>query len=231
MASIELRTASGRKPEQVFLDLKTSLMPNESDMALAGQLVRSAIRKNTAAGIDVDGSPFPAYATGHPYYYNPGTRGGKMSESTGATARFHKKLVNKGVANKGVSRTGRTVKFENYAAFKAAFGRDGVDLQGVQAPHMLDAIVVVVNGRPVNEAPVTFSVGDVQVSSESSQPASAVTIAIYDERAAAIGSGHQYGTRTLPRRKFFGISQDAKERVLKMLKQRLMARARKSLEK
>jgi hypothetical protein len=231
MASVELRALSGRKPEQVFLDLKTSLMPNESDMALAGQLVRSQIRKDTAAGIDVDGAPFAPYATNHPYYYNPGTRGGKMQETEKATARFHKKLEKKGVANKGVSRTGRTVKFENYAAFKSAFGRDGVDLQGIQAPHMLDAIVVAVNGRQVNDQPVSFAVGDLQVSSESSEPASAVTIAIYDERAAAVGSGHQYGNKTLPRRKFFGASQGARERVVKLLKKRLMARARKSLEK
>jgi hypothetical protein len=188
----------------------------------------------TSQGIGADGTPFQPYSTKHPYYYNPGTRGGKFWDKThkeqqGAAKRMEKKLTGAG-AKASVSSTGRTVKFASYAAFKAAFGRPGVDLMGVQAPHMLDAIVVSVNGRRSNQIDAklwndeTFSA--VQ---DDESPASAALIGIYDEEAAKRASGHQYGNRTLPIRRFFGISEDARAKVRDTLHRRLLMRARRAL--
>src|SRR5579863_9082562 len=41
------------------------------DMLLCGQLFRTRIRQRTAAGIDVDGSPFAPYSEKGPYYLYP----------------------------------------------------------------------------------------------------------------------------------------------------------------
>jgi hypothetical protein len=215
VASIELRTSSGRTPEQVLLDLGDAFKTNSTDMALAGQLVRSDIRERTARGVDVSGAPFKPYSTKGPYYYNPASRGGKFKKA--ADKQSAKRLAKK--IGGETSRTGLTIKFESYAAFKAAFGRSTVDLQGVAPPHMLDAIVVKVNGADVGSSV-----------SESTSDADSVTVGIYDADAAARASGHQYGNRTLPERKFFGLSSDGKTLILQMLSKRIKLRARKALK-
>jgi len=231
MPSIELRCRSGRLPEQVLVELQAALTPNESDMSLAGQLVRSEIRLDCERGVDVHGVPFHPYSTDHPYYYNAGTCGGKYDKETkGASKRMNTRLTKAGVTTGGVSSTGRTVKFASYAAFKAAFGRPNVDLMGVQAPHMLDAIVVVVNGHTMGGA-----VGDDETFSEerdngmATSPATQVQIGIYDTEAAERASGHNNGTKTLPQRQFFGISDGARVQVRDMLQRRLIQRARRAL--
>lgn len=229
MSTIELRARNGSDPEKVLVAVMAALQPNESDMALAGQIIRSDIREKTAEGIDVDGVPFQAYATGHPYYYNPDTRGGKFTESM-AKKRSRPKWLQQ-FANavwegqvKGVreSSTERTIRFESYGAFKAMFRGDSVvDLMGIQAPHMLDAIVVLVNGQDFTKR------GSM---SDTGSPAGSVTIAIYDAEAAKRASGHNNGSKTLPRRHFFGISNDARQRVADSLERRLLARARRALK-
>lgn len=229
MATIELRAKNGTAPETVLVTLMAALQPNESDMALAGQIIRSDIREKTAEGIDVGGVPFQAYVTGHPYYYNPDTRGGKFTEGMAKKRSRPKWLqqftdaVYEGQV-KGVreSSTERTIRFESYGAFKAMFrGSAVVDLMGIQAPHMLDAIVVTVNGQDFTKESST---------SNSGGPAGSVTIAIYDTEAAKRASGHNNGTKTLPRRHFFGISNDARQRVANSLERRLLARARRALK-
>ncbi len=215
---ITLRAASGRDPDEVFVDLERALTPTVSDMALAGELVKTDIRDKTASGVDVDGAPFAPYSTSHPYYYNPATAGGKFAAgSLGATQGAAKRLKKKlGDAGRGgeLSSTRRTIRFDSYADFKSSFGRGNVDLFGVFPPHMLDAMVVQVDG------------GVVSPGSADQTPASVATVGIYDADAAARASGHNEGTSTLPKRRFFGISTEAARRVRDVIFARLIARAK-----
>lgn len=221
MAAVELTVTSGRDPERVFLDLAAGLEPSAGDLALVGQLIRADIREKTAAGLDVDGASFAPYKTDRPYYYNASSAGGKFaagSESSirAAAKRLHGKLEAKDRAGQ-LSGTRRTVKFESYDAFKEAFGRDNVDLQGVAAPHMLDAIVVRVNGQDVAEGESVSGKAD------------EVVVGIFDSRAAAIASGHTTDERPkgMPKRRFFGVSKEARERSVELLRERILLRTRR----
>lgn len=210
---IELNTASGRLVDQVLIDLETVFKTTTGDLQLAGELVRTDIRTKTAAGLDVDGSPFAPYSKNGPYYYNPSTAGGKVAGGEDKAARSAAKRLLKKITAKGgsgdLSRTGRTIKFEDYGAAHQAFGRPNVDLQGFQAPHMLDAMVVLVDGR--------------EATANDASPAAKVVVAIYGEEAAR-AEGHNTGAGHLPKRRFFGVSKEAVDRVRQLLRERILAR-------
>ncbi len=216
MPSIEFTTNSGKDPSRSFELAADAMKVTVGDLALAGQLIRSDIRESTAKGYDVYGSQFAPYSTKGPDYYSPSRAGGKFArvddkKAKSAAARLVRKLD-----QGSLSSTGRTIKFASYAAFKAAFGRTNVDLQGVVAPHMLDAIVVSVDGHPMRDS------GGSQKATTAT-----VTVGIYGEEAKR-ASGHNFGTRTLPRRKFFAISDRVYKRIGEVLLDRIGTRVRRA---
>ena len=80
-----------------------------------------------------------------------------------------------------LSKSGQSIRFESYAAFKAWLGRTCVDLTGPRAPHMLQAIQTKVEGLKM------------------------LVLGIYGPKAD-IAQGHNEGARNLPQRHFFGAS-------------------------
>lgn len=203
---IEFRTARGDDPSARLIAIRLSVEPQEADLLYAGQRQRARILERTARGVDVDGRPFAPYSKNGPYYYRP-SRGAAVATALGhdirgeewterqkaAAKRFLNRITTPSERGRSgsprLSRTGRTIRFESYADFKRWLGRRTVDLRGASAPHMLQMIQVVVRG------------------------ARELVLGIYGD-AAARATGHNEGTRTLPRRRFFGASQgDARQMV------------------
>jgi hypothetical protein len=210
VADINIKTKSGEPLESVVVSLEGILKPRKSDLLLAGQIIRAGIIDRTGRGVDADDRPFAPYDESRPYYYNPSTGGGKFTgqrftakAQRAAATRLLRKLENAPGAER--SQNGKSIKFPSYGAFKRAFGRSNVDLRGVRAPHMLDAIVV----QAVDEGG---------------------KIGIYDPRAATIASGHTTGIRPrgMPLRKFFAFNrrdiQDVKDLVRAQMLERLRSR-------
>lgn len=167
----------GGQPVEVMISgLQNATKVTAADMLFALNNQKSRILKRTESGVDVNGQSFHAYSEKGPYYYYP-NKGGKGRKA--AAARF-KKQVGRGNGR----RTPLGVKFKSYGDFKRSLGRGVVDLLGVSAPHMLQAIVV---------------------RSGASGGNAAGTIGIYGPEADR-AEGHNVGTRTLPKREFFGIS-------------------------
>lgn len=196
---VTLRTSSGQAPEQVILRIARAIKPTHEDLLYAGQRQITRILERTARGVDVNGRPFAPYSKNGPYYYNPNGRLGpagraKLSEKQQKDSA--KRM--QGKIGGSLSRTGRTVKFPSYAAFKQWLGRSGVDLTGPRAPHMLQALTAKASGVDV-------------------------TLGIYGT-AAARATGHNFGARHLPQRRFFGASADDAKQMVKDIYVRIKAR-------
>lgn len=233
----------GNQPGLVsyFDGIEKAAHPTVGDLLYAGQRERSRILARTARGIDADETAFAPYSTNGPYYYYPnkGSSARGRAASAGALAR---KL---GVAKTGTtgfgltkgasyskagtfthksqgawhnaSRTRLGIKFSSYAAFKQFLGRGGVvDLRGIKAPHMLQAMIVKVGGITIfNEDGSTSEVQGELFTGDSSnnQLASEIIIGIYGDEAER-AEGHNQGTRNLPRRHFLGASDRDKILIL-----------------
>ena len=202
----------GRAPETRILEFKDAMHPTEGDLLGAGMSQRTRILQRTANHVDVDGAPFAPYADNGPYYYRPWDRpglGGKgkslevrraalhFKKREDATERFFRRIGGdvrtgelkvKGDLLASLHKSGDTIKFESYAAFKRSLGRSGIDLIGPRAPHMMQAI---------------------EVKAASNE----LTLGIYGEKAA-IATAHNTGTGKLPRRRFFGASNDDAKKML-----------------
>jgi len=206
--------ANGSTPQVVMQRFQDALQPTVGDCLLLGQIARSQIRKRTFSGVDSEGASFAPYSTKGPYYFYPNgdvgsTRGGsaavKHARATAAKNRFAKLGGAKGV---GV-RTPYGIRYESYAAAKAAHGADGVNLFGMeQHSHMLDAIIVRAGGAEIDQAGGEF----LDISSDDELDAFAqgsrsneFFIGIYDERSDR-GRGHNEGAGHLPRRHWFDLN-------------------------
>jgi len=227
-----VRTTSGGDPKQIVPRLKKAATPTVGDALYAGQRQRTRILDRTARGVDVNGRPFKPYSENGPYYYNPNGRltaasRAQIGDKTqkGAAKRFLSNITTKAQREKGgaptVSRTGRTVKFESYAAFKKWLGRAVVDLRGARSPHMLQAIAIKVGG---------YILGGEQdaagVQSNSQQPATEMRIGIYGD-AAQRATGHNTGPDTgaaVPKREFFGASAADIKQMARDVLARIQAR-------
>ena len=214
-------TNGGVTPEQMLDQISAALQPTEADKLWAGNVIKSGILERTARGVDYKGQPFAPYNDSRPFYYYPGSAMGNLLRKRGrgddakvyedwshgrndvrrSVKRLHKKLGGAGAITKG----GTGIRFESYAAFKTSLGRAGVDLRGPHAPHMLQAIVVKIDG---GEA----------------------VVGIYDDFAAAKASGHNDGLhRHLPQRQFMEASEEDVQLIIRDLEPRLLGRARKLL--
>lgn len=186
-------------PVELLGKFVKDLEPIEEDFFYAGNRQKSRILGRTERGVDVNEQPFAAYSTKGPYYWYPDRN---LKNRGAARNRFFKTTAGQyGHIHAGVAKTRTGVKFPSYAAFKAELGRAFVDLTGPRAPHMLQAIVVI------------FRAG-------------LLVIGIYGDEGKR-ASGHNTGTKTLPRRHFFGASASDKTAMAKDLlyraKQRLKA--------
>ncbi len=180
---------------------RQELQPLPEELLAAGHRQRSRIIKRTARGLDWQEKPFAPYSTKGPYYYYPAHHSRGERSRTRATARILRKVQKSRYGKDArATRSGLGIRFENYAAFKRSFGRSNVDLMGMQAPHMMQSIVVRVQG-------------------------STIIIGIYDRKKAKIASGHNIGIPgRLPRRHFFDVSDKDKREIKKDITDQLIAR-------
>jgi hypothetical protein len=206
------KSSSGETPERVVRKAAARWMSNESDLLYAGQRQRARILERTARGVDVNESPFAPYSTDRPYYYYPFGRVGRgvpTEAQKRAAQRMLKKLVpgmsraEAAAAGVRLTRSGRGIRFEGgYGAFKRWLGRSTVDLRGPKAPHMLQAIMVKTPWRDT------------------------LVMGIYGEFAAR-AEGHNRGTAHLPRRRFFGASDQDLREMINDIRAHMAARGRR----
>lgn len=181
MSDILFRASGGGDPVHYVLDLTGALEVRASDLRYAAERQRSRILERTAKGLDVDDKPFAPYSTAGPYYHYP-ARGPARGKA--AAARLFRQITRNQPKSETTNtwRTGTGLRFASYADFKRSLGRSTVDLTGPRAPHMLQALIV---------SDVTDS---------------EFRLGVYGAEEAARGSGHNAGTRRLPRRHWFGMS-------------------------
>lgn len=196
--------------------------PTAGDLLFAGNNQRSRILERTGRGVDYQGNPFAGYSTKGPYYYTPfsGGAAGTPKQHKAAAGRFLKKIG--GGTPAARSRTGRSVKFPSYDAFKRAIGRTGVDLRGPRAPHMLQAVVLLSGGIQVTGSQQASTAPRTRMQRETR-----LVMAIYGEEAAR-AEGHNEGTSRLPKRRFFDASDSDLDRMLEDVYNRMVARLSRS---
>lgn len=205
-AEFSFRTTRGTDPREHLLKVRKAIVPTQEDLLYAGQRQRTRQLERTRRGADVNGRAFAPYSTKGPYYYDPNAgRGAKRDDKVqrAAVIRMHSKLK-KGAAGSGSmvkSRTGRSLKFASYAAFKRWLGRSTVDLTGPRAPHMLQAIIT------------------------AARSAKELAMGIYGE-AAERATGHNQGVPKthLPKRRFFAASSLDLKAMVGDIGKRAMAR-------
>ena len=187
-------------------------MPTTADALYIGERQRARILRRTESGRDVNGAAFSPYSTSRLYWSPNGRLSGRAMAKLGAkknseaVRRFAKKIGVKKSGGSGapyVSSTGQTICFPGgYAQFKKQLGRSKVDLRGAQAPHMLQAIQVKVEGGTGTVA--------------------AVKLGIYGPKAR-IANAHTSGGR-VPKRTFFGISRGDTRDAVRDLRDRIKVR-------
>lgn len=219
----------GLKPSELLRRSVNAVKPTIGDAVLIGEEQRARILDRTANGQDLHGNTFHPYSTNGPYYLYPSVHLGKSPDAIktrknavrhllNITMEVHDNLLGTKheMASVGGVKTqrGLSIRFESYADYKASIGRFGVDLYGLRAPHMLQAIQIKVGGG-------TGTKGDTR-----SAIATTMAIGVYDKPAAR-ATGHNEGTRFLPKREFIGASpQD-----ISKMSTTLLRRARQRLDK
>jgi hypothetical protein len=171
--------------------LKRSLDLEAAELLALAERQKTRIIRRTERGYDLHGVRFIPYSRKRPYYYSPNPALPRPSRKR-AAARFLSKVKHRAKGAR-LSRSGLTVRFENYAAFKAALGRQPgiVDLTGPRAPHMLQTLKVTLRGRQMVISP-------------------------YDAEKARIGQAHNRGVRgRLPKREWFGLSKEDRRDMAK----------------
>jgi len=195
------------------------------DLLYVGEGYRSQIREDTFNGIDANGVPFAPYSTRSPYYLYPNGAVGrspavKAAKATASANRFAK------TGRIGI-RTATGIKYESYAAAKAAHGVGGVNLYGMQQhPHMLDAIVVRAGGSEISQSAGAFFSGSSEMDAfQANQECNALALGFYGDEADR-AKGNNEGTSTIPARFFFGLSAARIAWGERAIAQRMLIRAK-----
>jgi hypothetical protein len=192
------------------------------DLLYVGMGYLSKIRERTFAGIDVNGAPFAPYSDKGPFYLyvNKNATTGRAARATAAKNR-HAKTGRIGV------RTPTGIRYESYAAAKAAHGVSNVNLFGMgQNPHMLDAIIVRAGGSESSLMDAEFTAGGSELNVfEQNQPCTLLTLGFYGDEAER-ARGHNEGTSKLPKREFFALNAGDLAWGERAVAQRMMLRAR-----
>jgi hypothetical protein len=171
------------------------------DMLYAGQLFRSKIRERTLAGTDVNGAPFAPYSIHGPYYLYPnrGSAGSnRQARATAAKNRYEK-------TGRVGRRTPFGIRYDSYAAAKAAHGVANVNLYGMeQHTHMLDTILVKTGA--IEASPELDILPDSEFAAfEQNSPATTLAVGFYGPEAAR-AQGNNEGNSNLPARNFFALN-------------------------
>jgi len=183
--------------------LQVLTTPTVGDLLFVGQVFRSRIRRRTEQGIDVNGAAFVPYST-RPYYFYPNrdsAGNNREARATVARGRFNK-------TGRLGKRTPLGIRYEGgYAEAKAAHGRPGVDLYGLeQHVHMLDTMMVRAGGVELSAEAGEFLFGDAtEIQAGGLAAATELNIGFYGpewERA----KGNNEGTATIPKREFFALN-------------------------
>ncbi len=193
------------------------------DLLHAGMGYVSRIRERTFAGIDVNGAPFAPYSTKGPFYLYPnaGATKDRAARATAAKNR-HAKTGRIGI------RTPTGIKYESYAAAKAAHGVANVNLFGMeQHPHMLDALMVRAGGAESTLMDAEFALGGSPEMNafEQNQPCAAMQIGFYGDEAER-AKGHNEGNSKLPKREFFALNASDLAWGEQVIGERMLMRAR-----
>ena len=210
-----------------------------------GQNQRARLLKRREQGLDVDGERSAPYSTRGPYYWYPETNSSTPAGKRQALSRLARRLgLRFGRASEArwstpsapggsVVRTGRGFRFASYAHFKEFLrGSSNVDLRGYKAPHMLQALVVEAGGqRAEGDAPASDPGGAGAGISSSTRTADSVSISVYGTEEARRASGHQTGTRTLPRRRFLGASAADREAMANEIMEGMVSTLKASFRK
>ncbi len=240
---------TGDQVVSLFDATEKTVQPTIGDLLYAGQRQRSRILQRTARGVDVNDTAFSPYSLNGPVYYYPGNLSNtkqfigpktkiqakairarelatkRIGDKLGLSNQNSRTVVRTpGARNQYVQKTGRGLKFSSYAALKAAFGRNNVDLRGLRAPHMLQAMIVRVQEFVLGNPEQAFQ----PIPDVAQEPASEVTIGIYGQEAQR-ARGHQNGIRHLPKRKFIGANDRDREQMLVDISIRIQTRVRKLL--
>lgn len=190
----------GADPVLNITKFQKGMTVTPADCVAAGETLRARILDRTARGTDANGQPFAPYSQRGPYYFYPNRKAGvgKFTEKQrkASSARLNRKIDKAGV------RTPYGLRFESYAAAKAAFGRTHVDLFGLDnGPHMLNGLIV--------QSP--------------SSGESVVRIGFYGEEAGR-AKGNNEGIGRLPKRQFFKANADDLNAMREVIVGRMKAR-------
>ena len=193
------------------------------DLLAVGMGYVSRIRERTFAGTDVNGASFTPYSTRGPYYFSPnaGVTKDRAARATAAKNR-HVKTGRIGI------RTPTGIKYESYAAAKAAHGVANVNLYGMeQHPHMLDALMVKAGGSESSLADAEFARGGSPEMNafEQNQPCTLLTIGFYGEEAER-AKGNNEGNSRVPQREFFALNQSDLAWGERVIGERMVIRAK-----
>ncbi len=231
MASAVFVGPNGGDPGPSIVTLRTAFVPTVGDGLWGGQIGRSRILDRTQRGVDVNGSAFAPYSTKGPYYFYPNQsvgsiRGGSVELKRARAVAASNRHKNTGGIGK---RTAVGIRYESYAAAKAAHGRTNVDLFGLeQHTHMLNSMIVKAGGSEVDQSASTFLLDDDTSEINAfaqNQPNSEIRIGFYGEEADR-ARGNNEGTKKLPQRNFFALSQQDLDLIGEGIGKRMILRAR-----
>lgn len=227
MASATFTGPQGQDPVSAIhmtVDALTTI--TQGDLLYVGQVFRSRIRQRTFSGVDVNNAPFAPYSERGPYYFYPnGEVGAARGAAAQARATAAKNRFNK--TGKIGTRTPYGIRYESYAAAKAAHGVGNVNLYGMeQHPHMLDSIIVRVEGSEVDQAAADLDFGSELAALEGGKTAATeLTLGFYGEEADR-AKGHNEGNRYLPVREFFALNQEDLQLAETAIGERMEERAK-----
>lgn len=225
MSNATINVSGGGSVDSIELTIE-DFHPTEGDCILAAQTQRSRLLRRTESGVDYAGRQFAGYNKTRPFYYYPNGPVGKerskveLTRSKAGVKRFARKV---GRTKGAVTRSGLGLRFDSYDSFKRTYlGREGVDLRGPRAPHMLQRMICRAGG---------LESGERNIETTSTAPGSEFAIGIYDNEASARAAGINSESRPkgMPRRQFLGSTEEDNRYLTDLIAGRARVRAIKKL--